>query len=123
MCGEILIYHPSQVVFNFSHFCLGGKAAVGNDETEEPSANEKFQQKPGWQRRNSDQSHLGLKMFYPRVQQSKTDKKGTDEPVNFGEAQIHIPFGAEGQPLKTTLAQWLADKWYINVSYDGDGIH
>ena len=26
---EILIYQPSQIVFNFSHFCLGGKAAVG----------------------------------------------------------------------------------------------
>ena len=30
--------------------------------------------------RNSDKSHLGLKMLHPRVQQSNTDKKGTDEP-------------------------------------------
>ena len=54
--------------------------------------------------RNSDKSHLGLKMLHPRIPSRVIQtRKELISPVNFGEAQIHTPFGAEGQPLKTTL--------------------
>ena len=54
--------------------------------------------------RNSDKSHLGLNMLHPRIPSRVIQtRKELISPVNFGEAQIQTPFGAEGQPLKTTL--------------------
>lgn len=54
--------------------------------------------------RNSGKSHIGLKVLHPRILSRVIQtRKELMSPVNFGEAQIHTPFGAEGQPQKKTL--------------------